>query len=105
MIMGSITEIKNNANRAYTSSNYADAISLYTSAIEASEREKIPDLLHVLYSNRWQPRSLGVRSSPDQSQQPSLIRAPACRSAAKLKLDDYTGALIDAESALSVQPR
>ncbi len=103
--MDSITAIKNNANRAYISSNYADAVALYTSAIEASEREKIPDLLHVLYSNRWQSRPLGVRSSPDQLLQPSLIRAPACRSAAKLKLDDYTGALIDAESAVAVQPR
>jgi hypothetical protein len=76
--MEAVQQAKQEADDAYRIKQYATAVSAYSRALELSEQQQRPDILHLLYSNR---------------------------SAAKLALQDFTGALADAQASVAVDDR
>lgn len=73
-----IQEAKQEADDAYRNKQYEAAVAAYSNALELSEQQQQADLLVLLYSNR---------------------------SAAKLALQDFTGALADAQASVAVNYR
>jgi hypothetical protein len=61
--MAEIQALKARANAAYSRGALDEAVSLYSRAIEASDSAagvklcRVPDLLCVLFSNRWGPHT------------------------------------------------
>ncbi|WIA35235.1 hypothetical protein OEZ86_003697 [Tetradesmus obliquus] len=76
--MEAMQQAKQAADRAFKQQQYQQAINKYSEALKASEDSLIADLLHVLYSNR---------------------------AAAKLAVQDFHGALADAQSAVAVDDK
>lgn len=74
----SVPAAKQQGDTAFRSGRYQEAIAAYGQAVALSEQQQQPDLLHLLYSNR---------------------------SAARLSLQDYKGALADAQASVAVNDR
>lgn len=73
-----IQQVKQEADKAYCNKQYAPALAAYSRALELCDQQQKADLLTLLYSNR---------------------------SAAKLALQDFTGALADAQASVAVDDR
>jgi hypothetical protein len=50
--MDSIETAKADADGAYRMKRYEQSVAAYSRAVELSEEQQRPDLLHLLYSNR-----------------------------------------------------
>lgn len=74
-LCSSIEAAKAEGDEAYRMKRYQQSVEAYSRAIGLSEEQQRPDLLHLLYSNR---------------------------SAAKLALQDFQGALADAQQSVAV---
>lgn len=75
--MDSIEKAKAEADEAYRMKVYEKAVEAYSRAIGLSEDQQRPDLLHLLYSNRWGSLTGFLIKLSHQSFEPSIICATA----------------------------